>query len=109
MTYTAAFDLELIDNKWNFTLQGSSSPSPPKNSLLTMNIIIKNNVKEEHKIANCFSNSSNYYKCEFECENLDKNSLVYISTLKEGISIAWSITTLKYEGQILRFAIVCIF
>ena len=104
MTYTSAFDLELYDNKWNFTLQGSASTSPPKNSLLTINIIIKNNVKEEHKIANCFSNTSIYYKCEFECENPDKNSLVYISTLKEGVSITWSSTTLKYEGQIIRYA-----
>ena len=102
MTYTSAFDLELVDNnKWKFLLQGSSSSTVYSNFLLTMNMIIRNNGEEERAIANCISNNTAYYKCEFETKKSDKNSLVFISSLKEQTSITWK-NTLKYNGQVVR-------
>ena len=102
LTYKDSYDLDFIDDRWNFTLKADKSNTIPTNSLVAINI--KYGEDKKTGIANCIKSSNDYlYTCEAIYENQNKNDLIIIVNTTEGISTSWKSTTAQ-EISITRLA-----
>ena len=84
ITYVEGYNLELINNKWNFKLKGTLTNSithvPDYCGLFTINVkIVKNNGNSLIYLAKCLSYALNTYSCVVEGENQEILDYVYIT------------------------------
>jgi hypothetical protein len=105
-SFDSAYNLEFIENKWNFFFKGGASYAV--NSIITVNVKIVKGSSSTLSLANCIitgtSSSSNVYKCEIKSDNQNSNDLVYITKDGEGASVIWKQNILTTDQQIIRLA-----
>jgi hypothetical protein len=105
-SFDSAYNLEFIENKWNFFFKGGASYAV--NSIITVNVKIVRGSSSTLSLANCIitgtSSSSNVYKCEIKSDNQNSNDLVYITKEGEGASVIWKQNILTTDQQIIRLA-----
>ena len=89
LTYKDSYDLDFIDNRWNFTLKADTNVNIPNHSFVVINI--KYGQAKKNGKANCIVQGYNSveFKCEVIYENQNINDLILISNSTEGISCSW--------------------
>ena len=105
-SFDSAYDLEFIENKWNFFFKGGETYAV--NSITTVNVKMVRGSSSTLSLANCIitstSSTSSVYKCEVESDNQNSNDLVYITKEGEGASVIWKQNILTTDQQIIRLA-----